>query len=272
MKYVGDLILKAGLVLACVFQFACATNTQNSNRPLNRDLFYSLQSSDASEVHCQQKLSDISTSLVSRPLLDPGLTAVNLEILKIQTAPEINVESQSPEIQTGSYKNRASSNERILGALMTAHIRYYAHVAHNYLPIFYIQNPLDLTKEAVFQKVGNEFVTRYKDNDGSSIEVTVEQDGRYVKILTSPFKGNTDMTLRYGLFENRNILKSIELICLKPECQGVERSTTDLEYEIVEGLPLIKRIAFNIGDGARKEGTTSAFVNLSCQVQHKADR
>lgn len=260
-----NLILKTGLFLTCIGLSACAS-APVSNQKLSRDLFYSLQSSDASEIQCSQKLNDISTSLIGRVLLDPSLTQVHLEIKKIHLAPEVNVESQSKEIRSGGYITQRPSQERILSALLAAHIRYYSHVAHNYLPLFYVQNPLSFAKGAAFEKTGDEFITRYQDTDRTSIELRVQKDGQYIKILTSPFKGNTDMVLRYGAFEKFNILQAIELTCLTPECKGGELSTTKLDYEMIEGLPLIKKIAFNIGDGERKEGTASVFTNIKCEV------
>lgn len=260
--------MKAGLVLACLFVSGCATTGSNeriSAVKISRDLFYDLQSSGVTEIRCQQKLSDIGTKLIGRVLLDPALTGVNLEILKIQTAPEITLESQEKYLQSEALKN-LSPQDRVLHALIAAHVHYYQHVAGNYLPLFYIQNPLDFAQGAAFLKSDDEFVTRYKDSDGQAIEVRIEKDGRYIKVLTSPFGGRTDMTLRYGPYENYNILQTIELTCLTPDCQGVERSTTAITYETIEGLPLIKKIAFNIGDGDLHENTTSLFSNLSCRI------
>lgn len=265
MNPIRQVVLLAG----CMFLTACATGgpTEDvANRKLSRDLFYSLQLSNASEVQCSQRLTDISTSLEGRVLLDPALTQVRLDIKKIHLAPEVNVESQSKEIRSGGYITQRPSQDRILSALLAAHIRYYSHVAHNYLPLFYVQNPLNFAKGAAFTKTGDEFITRYQDVDHSSIELRVQQDGKYIKILTSPFNGHTDMVLRYGIFEKLNILKSIELTCLTAECKGGERSTTEIEYEMIEGLPLIKKIAFNIGDGDRREGTASVFTNVKCTV------
>ncbi len=272
MKSKLSRVFKTGIVLVCSFVVGCATTGSNekvTGVKLSRDMFYDLQSSGVTEIRCQQKLSDIGTKLIGRALLDPALTGVSLDILKIQTAPEIKLESQQKGLQNEALKNEGSPQERVLHALMAAHVRYYQHVAGNYLPIFYIQNPLDFAKAAVFLKSDDEFVTRYKDAEEQSIEVRVEKDGQYIKILTSPFSGRTDMTLRYGPFENHNILQSIELTCLTSDCRGVERSTTTISYETIEGLPLIKKIAFNIGDGDLHENTTSLFTNLKCLISKK---
>lgn len=251
---------------------SCATMKPSDPIPvgqLSRNLFYGLQSSGVEEIECQQQMSDLGTKIAGRVLLDPSLTGVQLDILMLSTSPEMIVEPQNRALFSELIRAQGAEQDRILHSLMAAHVRYYQHVARNYLPIFYLQNPLDFAKNVAFQKVDNEFVTRYQEPDQTWIEIRIEQSGQYIKVLTSPFKGKTDMVLRYAPYEKRNLLQSIELTCLTPDCEGLERSTTEISYETIEGLPLIRKIGFNIGDGNRHENTTSVFTNLKCRVIRK---